>query len=392
MDPDIRDPAAGWTGLLSGANATRSFVLLGGVAMHAAYVFVVATTLPAIVADIGGIAQYAWVTTVFVVGSVGGSAIAASLAGRLGLRAAYRLATALFVAGGGTCAMAPGMSGLLTGRALQGLGGGLLTALAYTTIRQLLPDVLRSRAIAMVSGVWGVAALSGPLLGGVFAAPNRWRDAFWLAVPLGLSYIAVTEYVLPKRSQRVEAAPVAVGRLALLGAAALAVSAGSVPGRLWPSTVGILACVVLMAALFALDRRAQIRLLPAGAFSVRTPLGAISLTMALLVVGTGTMPFVRYVSRRLTVDAVEDDLDLHAPPAMRTSTHWPDRAARALLPEARASAARRPPHSTGARRVERLLSAFTVQSRKSLGITMISMVTPAGFEPAISALKGSARR
>ena len=74
--------------------------------MHAAYVFVVATTLPAIVADIGGIVLYAWVTTVFVVGSVGGSAIAASLAGRLGLRAAYRLATALFVAGGGTCAMA----------------------------------------------------------------------------------------------------------------------------------------------------------------------------------------------------------------------------------------------------------------------------------------------
>ncbi len=126
--------------------------------MHAAYVFVVATTLPAIVADIGGIAQYAWVTTVFVVGSVGGSAIAASLAGRLGLRAAYRLATALFVAGAGICAMAPGMSVLLTGRALQGLGGGLLTALAYSTIRQLLPDVLRSRAIAMVSGVWGVAA------------------------------------------------------------------------------------------------------------------------------------------------------------------------------------------------------------------------------------------
>jgi MFS family permease len=265
--------------------------------MHAAYVFVVATTLPAIVADIGGIVLYAWVTTVFVVGSVGGSAIAASLAGRLGLRAAYRLATALFVAGGGTCAMAPGMSVLLTGRALQGLGGGLLTALAYTTIRQALPEVLRSRAIAMVSGVWGVAALSGPLLGGVFAAPNRWRDAFWLAVPLGLSYIAVTEYVLPKRSLRVEAAPVAGARLALLGAAALAVSAGSVPGRFWPSTAGILAAAILMAALFALDRRAQIRLLPAGAFNARTPLGAISLTMALLVVGTGTMPFVPYVLR-----------------------------------------------------------------------------------------------
>src|SRR6267143_3820599 len=75
VNADIRDPAAGWTGLLSGANATRSFVLLGGVAMHAAYVLADATTLPAIVADIGGIVLYAWVTTVFVVGSVGGSAI-----------------------------------------------------------------------------------------------------------------------------------------------------------------------------------------------------------------------------------------------------------------------------------------------------------------------------
>ena len=72
----------------------------------------------------------------------------------------------------------------LAGRLFQGLGGGLLTALAYTTISRVFPTHLHARAIAMLSTVWSVAALSGPPVGGILAGWGVWRWAFWVDVPL----------------------------------------------------------------------------------------------------------------------------------------------------------------------------------------------------------------
>jgi MFS family permease len=116
----------GWRDLLAGANAARSLVLAGGVGLHAVNIFIATTILPSVVADIGGLAYYAWNTTLFVVVSIVGSAASAHALGRFSPRGAYLLATALFAFGTLTCAIAPSMPVLLAGRSLQGFGGGML--------------------------------------------------------------------------------------------------------------------------------------------------------------------------------------------------------------------------------------------------------------------------
>ena len=113
-----KEVSARWVALFVDGNGARSFVLAGGLAVHAVSVFIVATILPDIVRDIGGLAYYAWTSMLFVVGSIGGSVVAPSLLARLGSRASYRVALALFVAGSLVCAAAPAMSVLLAGTCL----------------------------------------------------------------------------------------------------------------------------------------------------------------------------------------------------------------------------------------------------------------------------------
>ncbi|MET4697603.1 MFS family permease [Constrictibacter sp. MBR-5] len=287
----------GWGAVLRGANGLRALVLAGGVALHAVYVFVASTVMPSVVVEVGGVAYYAWATTVFVVGSIVGSAVATALAARLGPRGAYRAGAALFIAGSLACALTTSMPTFLAGRTLQGLGGGMLVALAYATIRQLFAPEVRPRAFALISGVWGVAALCGPLLGGAFDSAGLWRGAFWVAVPLTAAFAVMVQSIVPRRSEGQERRGVAGLRLFLLALAAFAVSAGSVPGELWAAATGLCVAVLLMAALFAVDRHATGRLLPTGVYDPRNRLGAISLTMTLMIVGTGAMSFLPYVLR-----------------------------------------------------------------------------------------------
>ena len=169
--------SASWADLLHGTNALRSIALAGGVALHAINVYIVTTILPSVIKDIGGLEYYAWNTTLFVVTSIVGSALSARLIETLGPRAAYLLAVAVFTVGSVVCALAPSMPVLLAGRSIQGLGGGILFALSYALIRLVFAAPLWSRAMALVSGMWGVATLCGPAIGGVFAQTGHWRLA-----------------------------------------------------------------------------------------------------------------------------------------------------------------------------------------------------------------------
>src|SRR5690606_36650164 len=124
-----------WDQLLRGRNALRSIALAGGVALHAVNIYVVTTILPTVIQDIGGLAYYAWSTTLFVVTSIVGSALAARFIALLGQRGAYLAALLVFSLGTVVCAVAPTMPTLLAGRSIQGFGGGILFALSYALIR-----------------------------------------------------------------------------------------------------------------------------------------------------------------------------------------------------------------------------------------------------------------
>lgn len=292
---DLSSPTpAGWLALFVGGNGARTFVLAGGLAVHAISVFVVATILPGIVRDIGGLAYYAWTSMLFVVGSIGGAVIAPSLLARLGSRGSYRVALILFVAGSLVCAAAPAMSVLLIGRLLQGIGGGLLPALAYATIRRLFPEPLWSRGISMLSGVWGIAALTGPFVGGLFAAYDAWRLAFLIDAPIGLAFAVVSERVLPRNDRAEEPAAVPLAQLLVFVAAVSALASAGIIGDIWLSAAAIVVGFILLGGVLQLNRRSP-RLLPTGAFDPRSAIGAVSATMALLSIGSSTTAFVPYL-------------------------------------------------------------------------------------------------
>lgn len=294
--PHSLQASAAWLTLFTGRNGAVSFVLAGGLAVHAVSVFVVATILPSIVADIGGLAYYAWTTMLFVIGSICGSAFAATMLRRCGSRLSYGMALALFIAGSLVCAVAPAMWVLLVGRLLQGLGGGMLAALGYACIRRLFPEALWSRAISLFSGVWGVAALAGPLIGGVFAVLDAWRWAFVIDVPIGLAFAVAAKRVLPRGDQADE--PVAMPpsiQLVIFALAAAALASAGVTGGSYLSAAGVVVAIALLGALLRLDRRAAYRLLPAGAFDPRCAMGAVSATMLLLAMATSATVFVPYL-------------------------------------------------------------------------------------------------
>ncbi|SFU65860.1 Major Facilitator Superfamily protein [Polaromonas sp. YR568] len=190
----------GWAALLTGVNAIRTLALVGGVALHAINLYIGTTILPSVVRDIGGLEYYAWNTALFVVASIISAAIATQVLGKLGPRFAYVLGAAIFATGSLACALAPSMPVMLAGRVVQGFGGGLLLALPYAMIRLLYDEALWSRAIGLLSGMWGVATLVGPAIGGVFAQMDAWRWAFGALIPAAALFTVLAVCVIPRRN------------------------------------------------------------------------------------------------------------------------------------------------------------------------------------------------
>lgn len=294
-DPAPAEPALpGWGELLSGRNLLSSLALSGGVAMHAVNLYLATTILPSVVREIGGIHYYAWNTTVYVVASIVGAAVSSRLLGRLGPRGAYALAAGLFALASLGCALAGSMPALLAGRSLQGLAGGVLVALPYAMVRIVFAERLWPRALAMVSGMWGVATLLGPALGGVFAELGMWRAAFWSLIPLIGVFTWMAVRVLPARGAVTAAAtPLPVLQLVALTAAVLAASIASVSGSPAAMLGWLLGGAGLMTAFVRAQRQAGTRLLPRGSFRISSPLGGLyAMSVLLAVTVTCTEIFV----------------------------------------------------------------------------------------------------
>ena len=287
--------------LMTGRNALRSLALAGGVALHAINVYVVTTIMPTIVHSIGGLAYYAWSTTLFVVASILGSALSYRLIDRMGPRRAYLGALALFCLGSLICATAPAMWWLLAGRTVQGLAGGVLLALSYALIRMVYESRLWPRALAFVSAMWGVATLSGPALGGLFASLGWWRPAFLSLLPVAAALAAIVYRLVPATAPASSSAAAGVpwGKLALLACSVMVVSVGSLSHELAWNAAGVAMGLALVAWMGRLDVKASSRLMPTGAYSTRTVLGACYLTMAMLIIGLTSEIFVPYFLQTL---------------------------------------------------------------------------------------------
>lgn len=297
--PSSHDTPAGWAELFTGRNGWRALALTGGVALHAVNVHIVTTVLPSVVREIGGLDWYAWSTTLFVVGSIVGAALSVRLLAALGPRGACLAALAVFATGSVGCATASAMPWLLVGRTVQGLGGGILAALSYALISRVFEPRLWPRAVALVSGMWGVATLCGPAVGGLFAQAGHWRWAFWALLPLAVLQALLVNWRLSPQAgvshRRPDTMPcVPAPQIALLTLSVLAIAAGGLLASLTAQAVAVLIGLALGWLASRWDRRAAVRLLPTGAYALGQPLGAIYAAIALLLVGTTTEIFVPY--------------------------------------------------------------------------------------------------
>lgn len=305
-------PTGSWRDLLSAGRRPTVAVLCGGVLLFATDTYVTASLLPSAVAEIGGERFYAWVTTVYLLTAVVSSALVGRLLAAWSARRAYALALAAFGVGTAIDAIAPDMAVLLVGRAVQGIGGGLLAGLAYALIRTALPRRLWTRASASISAMWGVGLLVGPTLGGVFAEAGRWRLAFVTLVVITALIGAGVPAGLRRTAQAPPGAPgpFPLASVLLVGAAAavlsvsgLAVSGDGVTGRgIAVATGGLVAALVLLWGLVVVERRAGPdggRVLPAATFRRGGGLGAVYVVVGVLVGVSAVEVFVPLFGQRL---------------------------------------------------------------------------------------------
>jgi MFS family permease len=265
-----------WTEVLRHGRAWPTLVLNLAIGLHAIDVFVISTVMPGVVSDIGGTAFYAWPTMIYMVASIIGAASAPPLRNRLGGRAGFVTGGLVFLAGSAGCGASPTMLVLLLGRTAQGFGGGVLMSLSMALVSELYPAPLRTRVLALISGIWGVAALLGPLLGGLFAQIHWWRGAFLVTLPIIAGFTLVAWLSLPARSGPGRPAHFPWQRMALLSAGVLSVGAASAVEGALPQAALILLALPLVGAAIALDARAANRLFPSGPLSLAQPVGLAS--------------------------------------------------------------------------------------------------------------------
>lgn len=268
---------ADWRALFQDGQAAFTLLVLVGVALHALQVLIIAIVMPTVVADIGGAAYYTWPALLYTIGAIVGAASVGPVWATVGPRRGYAVSGFVFMLGTLGCAIAPDMALLIAARGVQGYASGLITGGGMALIGGLFAPALRTRILAMNQGIWMVAQLLGPVVGGVFAELGWWRGSFWTMVPI-LAVFSVAAWM--KIPDRIEGDPakrgpggIPIGRIAALASGVFCIAmAGPVTGA--ASRVALIAAgIALIALTFRLDRAAESRMYPTGAWSVTSPIG-----------------------------------------------------------------------------------------------------------------------
>ena len=271
-------------GLWSPAYRSLTVGLVLTITLVASEALAVATILPDVRDDLGGIRLYGWVYSAFMLSSLVGIVAAGRAADRKGPAAPYAVGLVLFAGGLVVGGLAPSMPVLVAGRALQGLGAGAVPAVAYVAIGRSLPPSLQPRMFAVLSTAWVVPGLAGPALSAFVAHQFGWRWVFLGLIPL----VAVSGPIgLPALVRLGAPAPSADGEAAepaqphsLVDAFRVAVGAGLALGGL--TAYNAIATPVLVAAGLVVGVPSLRRLVPSGTLRGRPGLPATILARGLL--------------------------------------------------------------------------------------------------------------
>lgn len=235
-----------------------------GIFMASVESTIVATAMPTIVADLGGFDLFSWVFAAYLLTQAVTIPIYGRLADLYGRKRVFFAGASLFLAASVLCGLARSMGALIVFRALQGAGAGSLQPVATTIVGDIYTPAERARVQGYLSGVFGVAALIGPPLGGFLVEHARWSFVFWINLPIGAAAFTMLGVCFRERVQR------RPHRIDYLGAALLACGAGAVMlALLQASRLGAASAVALapagilgLLALAAWEARAAEPILP----------------------------------------------------------------------------------------------------------------------------------
>ena len=164
---------------------------------------IVATALPTIVGDLGGLSHISWVVTAYLLAQTAVTPLYGKLGDMYGRKIVLQSALVVFLAGSALCGLSQNLDELIAFRALQGLGGGGLMVSAQAAIGDVVPPRERGRYTGLFGAVFGLASVAGPLLGGFLTSNLSWRWIFYVNLPLGVIALFVLAATLPSVSERV---------------------------------------------------------------------------------------------------------------------------------------------------------------------------------------------
>ncbi|HLX32548.1 MAG TPA: MFS transporter [Gaiellaceae bacterium] len=228
---------------------------------------IVVMALPRIVSDLGGVNDYSWVVTAYLLALTVTVPLYGKLLDIYGARRLFLVAISLFLLGSGLCAAAGNMTQLIVWRTLQGVGGGGLVPLAMSTIATMIPPRGRGRYYGLAGATFAAAAIGGLPLGGVIVDGPGWRWIFLLNLPIGAVALAVAAAAMPGPLARIRRTVDWAGALVIAGA-----TAAFLLGLIWggheygwasPEVLGAFAGTVVLGGVgWRIERNAVETILP----------------------------------------------------------------------------------------------------------------------------------
>ncbi|MEA2647417.1 MAG: hypothetical protein QOE92_2500 [Chloroflexota bacterium] len=233
---------------------------------------IVGTALPKVVGELNGLDYYTWVTTIYLLSSTAIVPVIGKLSEQLGRKRIFLTGIVLFLVGSLICGAAQNMTQLIIFRGIQGIGGGVLTGTAFAIIADLFAPAERAKYTGFVAGMFGVASIIGPLVGGYLTDNISWRWIFYVNLPIGAIVLIVLWFTFPVIPRHGHPRIDFLGALGLGGGAAMVTLGASlaIPPHDWsyPPVWGlIVAGTVLMAATMFYESRVPEAIFPPQLFN-----------------------------------------------------------------------------------------------------------------------------